>query len=570
MGYVPHNPPANTQVLTADLLSAALHAALTHKDIAEINRVLDTAYTNHIDFKPDWTHLHRAIKTGDRPILKLILEEGAMMTAEQSQVSSLLLGEIWQKLKYVLSVHDVPVKFTSEINTKTYREISRGLMELELRFDEAGSADIVGAWKKSLTEKFSAAVMRLDPETAALLAQAPHDDQFRLDISEVIKNIAFETKDRAVCIKKCTTLIDNLEQNGIAIQPVLMFGAPLLEHPELAPTLRKRHLLSHESAKHMDLAIIGLSETLGHQAETPEQVESQNANIKIRINCIQSLHFGDLVNKKAVKAVADMIDTIKDPEKLYPFFKMLLQNGFFDTPINTWPTEVLSNIGRIFDQTSHQEVANRMFLLATAQELTGISPNEIITKQPLATLYTSIKAHLFTLDSIRTAAILARLAHECKDETPSALHADIVKAMVIAGANFWQTDPMDYLGRKKPGLAWTLIESGAVPIGYIKFIDLCKKAKLISKDNDDLKIDIDLTLQKGHAKFEYMAFALRILLNSALPEKYAPGKTTLSTPEEWMDAAILENKQNPNALSNLDLEEKKVEKPKERKKWWKP
>ncbi len=516
-------PPAAPPPPRASELSFQLQTAILNRDTAAARKVFDIAFWEKVEFKPDSHHLLQAVLKGDRQMVTLLTSFGAGWTEDEAKLARGFIEPAdWKTVEGALRNAGIRTQYTpEEIKQADLMVVVRWSHRSLLNSQARGMTDtqkyrdgletllrpmLANAGLKGDMNRAKEILLYRDPKSGVGTAGDP------LDLSKEFSLII----EQHILSKGRTALkfLDAFLAGGFRIKPLEVDSVHLILSPTIVTELDKRGLVAKDSPA-ARRSIIGEWASLQEEIElggmpfvrSAEDVAQQNESLKAAAGVL----FG--TGHPATEQEAESFIRLHGARaKTAPFGlanaeRQLLELGFFDSP--AWTADRLRRLMAAGDLKDDALKTVFNGKAARAEMLQATLP-KVLNPKKLFLIEDAHKSGAWKANSAETLKIVDYLAGEIKkDKVPDEFFRTL-KAMKDGGADFSRIDPSKYLGRNAPGLAKTLLDTGAV------------RAEDFDVEGVSRKVggEMNLVIEPGKPGHAYNEFLCLLILEITEAAKY--------------------------------------------------
>jgi hypothetical protein len=503
--YYPYDPGPPPPKGPADL-SFELLSAILKRDLKAARQVFDTAFWEKIPFTPDFYHLLQAVNTGERAMVQLITSYGATWNEAEAKAARLLLKEKIDDVEGVLKAAGIKTQFTPEELAKPDPMVmvkisQRGAMEARMRDQkDAPQAEERLQTVLGLALVHAAATDDRDMLDDVLRRRPEHlGDGTQKKPLNITREMTQLLRDNPGNDAPALAFLDRLKEMDVHIQPMIAGGEVAKARPALIPALMEREVLAVGSMEDR-AAMLGTWMTLGEKEAEKKGQLAKVANILFRpSDPATAAEAGQFVK-------LHILSMLTAPEQAQEAEKVLLKRGFFDSPHFT--AQHFKDI--LAAAPTDATLAEAFNKRAAAKAIDETGFQKFLNDKRFAELVAAHEAGAWKANPEQTVKIVKYLSGKVrKDVVPDEVIAQL-KSLKKGGANFCCVKPHEYLGKRTPGFAKTLLDTGAVT------------AKQFDLDLVSRKIGRTLTLltPKTDPHCDYTDFACQLLLERIDPAAY--------------------------------------------------
>lgn len=503
-------------------LQKELTQAVIKNDLDGVRRVLDTAFWAKLDdVRPDGFHLLIAAQRDNRPLAQLLVTHGAKWTGEEARIVRLSVDkEKLDHLDTVFKAGDINTHFSTE-QLRHYDFMTALHWSLRIKqltkderlvfgYDDKLLSGILREAERNpfaigfLTgqeRKFDKVIEFLDPALGDGTRNNPLDVRY-----DFLRLLAVTNT------KTALSFLDTMRAEGFAVKPIEVEGFSLRRHPEAIAGLRARGLLAQTNPRRLEL--LEDWSTLQEKVEwsgrpfthSPEYVAERHAALDDAAGYL----FGrrqPLSEREAEKFIAlHERRAAVTPQGLARMEAALIKHDFFTG--DAWTPERLKRLAATPLQGS--DICETFGKMALAKEIAQNGFDAYLNKKRFDKLAEAIERDAIRPDARVTTRVL-RYLKDClrRDEVTEDIEK-VVKTLYEKGADCSWLDPMEFLGKRGPGLAKTLLDTGLV---YAENFDL---QQVIARTGGGLQ----LVTPPGGKHYDYTEFACQLILEIAEPAKY--------------------------------------------------
>lgn len=540
---LPPEPPSAARV------SRALVTAIDKGRADDARALLDQAFWDKLDFKPDAFHLLLAAQRGDRALVTLLTGYGARWTPEEAKVAcSMVKPGLWAQIKGPLKNAGIPADFTAEDLARRDFVTAAGFAHRGVQEARARGRGDTGADERELEAAVSKGFVTL--VLANRLAEAknllPYRDAKQgrgtaADPLDVSREVDFIFRQHPFSVREGMLFLDRLKAAGLAVKPLEVTTSMMFLRPEVVLALDERGLLAAEqpAARREVLGSLTATQEVIRLGDTEFNLGADTvARRRAELTAIARVLFPK--EKPVTVREADHFLWLHEmrrkdvPEGLRAAEAALLALGFFDGP--AWDSARLRRLAPVLppDETAKRdrlaEAFNARALRRTVEEL-GVQ--RILKRdEGLAELIEAHRLGAYKADAASTALIVKALARQLDRSAPAVITAAL-QTLKDAGADFRAVDPIAYLGRKSPGLAKQLLDLDIVEAAHFDLRAVSRK----------LGGKLDLITLPHAKKDAYTGFVCQLVLELTEPEKARKlrGASSQAYQQQFLQAWLRDN-----------------------------
>ncbi|MEZ0260168.1 MAG: hypothetical protein ACAH80_04120 [Alphaproteobacteria bacterium] len=502
--YYPYDPGPPPPPGPAEL-SARLLNAILKRDLKAARQVFDTAFWDKVNFTPDFYHLLQAVNAGDRAMVQLVTSYGATWTEAEAKAARLLLKEKIDPVEGVLKAVGIRTQFTPEELAAPdplvlVRISSRGAYEARIREQkdapeaEQRLQDVLRlALIDAVTKGDRALVDEVISHRHSTLGDGSAEKPLNIagEFSQLLRgNPSHET---------ALAFVDALKAMDVKLMPMIAGGAVATMRPEIIPALLERGLLSSASMDDRG-AMLDHWVTLDDKETEKRGHLSRAANILFRPQT-------PATEKEAEHFVRlHLVRMQTAPARVAEAEQVLLKRGFFDS--SAFTAKHFRDM--MIMPPADASLAKAFNARAMARTITENGLAKFLNDKRFTDLAAAHEAGAWKANAQETLKIMKFLSGKVrKDIVPPEVVAQL-KSLKKGGADFSLVAPHEYLGKRGPGFAKALLDTGAVT------------AKQFDLDAVGRKLGKTVTLltpatSPDHANVN---FACQLLLERIVPGEY--------------------------------------------------
>ncbi|MDE1151317.1 MAG: hypothetical protein PW788_02175 [Micavibrio sp.] len=519
----PYPPPdPEPRPLRAADLSRELLDAIERRDHDKARRVFDRAFWDKIDFKPDAYHLLQAARQGDRKLVSMLASYGAHWTDEEAALAKrLITPDRWQAIEGPLKNAGIRTVFDAAAL------LSPGIMP-SIRFahraateaQERGLPGAVTATRelhKIVSTSFTAAVLANDQMQAREILRY-RDAKLGNGITSLL-DVAQETeqlvRDGRLSAHLALRFLDRLQGMNLGVKPLEVSMLMMFLAPEIVQELDKRKLLAeNQPVARRDV----LDNWTGLQESIPfaggQTLQISPASVSRRRNQFNEMA-KVLFKKPLSEREADYFVRLHEtrsgmtPDGLKDAEEKLLGLGFFDAPaFNAERMRRLAAIIPLQDEKLSKAFNSRALRLT----IRDMGAEKLINDKKFPLLLEAHALGAYKATAAETARIVKYLAGKTQKDVVTPETVAALATLKDAGADFSAIDPMQYLGRRAPGLAKVLLDLDIVTPEHFDVTAVSRK----------MGGTLNLFLKNADKAYAYTEFTCQLILEITAPETYKP------------------------------------------------
>lgn len=485
--------------------ATALHKAIGDGDAKTARAVMDSVFWDKSDFRPDWLHLFHAVMRDDRDMARMLVTWGATFERDEAKTLARLSGDDWKKATNILKGIGLKTEFTAtELADTDHLKMVHMTRHAVRYLPGAAQQQKFSLYLSAAFEDgFADAVLAgNDKQASQLLQTAMVNPLAPLDVDYLFQRLA--DKDINVAVDFVTKA---WAQNFI-IKPLVLTSDVIENHPSIIATLGAKNILDDD------------------QRNNRHHIFNDKIKTADIVSAAPYL-YNDRFPVTEDEVRAKMLPFYQTPHG-HAVGKELLNTGFFNQAgWTTWSLLVVSSSDGM--EQDLKDKFNRLAAVKTVQQ----RPIKSFTKESgYAELKAFAEQGAMKLNADETIEILGFLQKRSNDGAKIEEARRIIAALRDNGSDFSQVDPMQFIGRKDPGVGKVLLDTAIVESKHFDIEILLEKT--------DKKLQVGT--KKGEKGFSYTEFICQLLLENGDSHRYLTmrGKDDVSYQDtfmrDWVDA----------------------------------
>lgn len=485
--------------------ATALHKAIGDGDAKAARDVMDNVFWNKSDFRPDWLHLFHAVMRDDRDMARMLVTWGATFERDEAKTLARLAGDDWKKATCILKGVGLKTEFSAEEIAYTDHLKMVNMTRHAVRYlpGAAHQQKFSLYLSTAFEDGFAEAVLADNAKQASqLLETAMVNPLAPLDVNNLFHRLADQDIDTAV------RFVTKAWEQNFVVKPLILSSDVIEAHPSIIATLGAKHILDDDQRNNRHHIFSDKIKTEDIVAAAPylynDRFPVTDEEVRAKILPFYKTPHSHAVGK-------ELLNT--------EFFK---QDGW-----TTWSLLVIS-----CNDGMEQELKDKFNKLATIKTVQQRPIKSFTKESGYAELKAFSEQGAMKLNAADTIEILGFLQKRSNDGAKIEEARRIITALRDNGSDFSEVDPMQFIGRKDPGVGKVLLDTAIVESKHFDIEILLGKT--------DKKLQVGT--KKGEKGYSYTEFICQLLLENGDSHRYLNmrGKDDVSYQDtfmrDWVDA----------------------------------